>query len=241
MSAELIKRIFTSIILLGIALYVIISLNQDFFVYFMMILGIICAAEWFVTNKKILIKLRSGPLLMSPKYFFRREKKLYKYVSIYFFGIVYFLFVLPFSAFYLRFEESLSLFLILLFICICSDTGGYFIGKTVGGKKLTKISPNKTRSGSFGSFIFSILPILVVDLFNIQFISFELNLKNILFSLFVSLICQFGDLFFSYFKRLNERKNTGILLPGHGGLLDRIDGLVVVLPVVFFLKIIEII
>ena len=156
-------------------------------------------------------------------------------------GIVYFLFVLPISAIYLRFEESLSFFLILLFICICSDTGGYFIGKTIGGKKLTKISPNKTMSGSFGSFIFSILPILLVDILNIDFISFELNLKNILFSLFISLICQLGDLFFSYFKRLNKKKNTGIILPGHGGLLDRIDGLVVVLPVVYFLKIIEII
>ena len=239
MSAELIKRIFTSMILLGIALYVITSLNQDYFLYFMLILGIICAVEWFVTNQKILDKLRSEfePYINTAF----KSKKFYKYFSIYFFGIVYFLFVLPMSAFYLRFEESLSLFLILLFICICSDTGGYFIGKTIGGKKLTKISPNKTISGSVGSFIFSILPILVVDLLNIGFISFQLNLKNILFSLFVCLICQLGDLFFSYFKRLNKRKNTGTLLPGHGGLLDRIDGLVVVLPVVFFLKIIEII
>jgi phosphatidate cytidylyltransferase len=239
MSAELIKRIFTSMILLGIALYVITSLNQDYFLYFMLILGIICAVEWFVTNQKILDKLRSGFKPYINTVF--KSKKFYKYFSIYFFGIVYFLFVLPMSAFYLRFEESLSLFLILLFICICSDTGGYFIGKIIGGKKLTKISPNKTISGSVGSFIFSILPILVVDLLNIGFISFQLNLKNILFSLFVCLICQLGDLFFSYFKRLNKRKNTGTLLPGHGGLLDRIDGLVVVLPVVFFLKIIEII
>ena len=239
MSAELIKRIFTSIILLGISLYVVIFLNQDYFLYFILTLGIVCTVEWFVTNQKILDKLRSGfkPYINSAI----KNKKFYKYFSIYFFGIIYFLFVLPLSAFYLRFEESLSLFLILLFICICSDTGGYFIGKTIRGKKLTKISPSKTISGAVGSFIFSILPILVVDLLNIEFISFQLNLKNILFSLFVSLICQLGDLFFSYFKRLNKKKNTGTLLPGHGGLLDRIDGLVVVLPVVFFLKIFEIV
>jgi len=239
MSAEFIKRILTSIILLGIALFVITSLNQDLFFTFMLILGIICLAEWTQTNEKILEKLRFGFKPYINTVF--KNKKFYKYFSIYFFGIVYFLFVLPISAIYLRFEESLSFFLILLFICICSDTGGYFIGKTIGGKKLTKISPNKTMSGSFGSFIFSILPILLVDILNIDFISFELNLKNILFSLFISLICQLGDLFFSYFKRLNKKKNTGIILPGHGGLLDRIDGLVVVLPVVYFLKIIEII
>ena len=239
MSAEFIKRILTSIILLGIALFVITSLNQDLFFTFMLILGIICLAEWTQTNEKILEKLRFGFQPYINTVF--NNKKFYKYFSIYFFGIVYFLFVLPISAIYLRFEESLSFFLILLFICICSDTGGYFIGKTIGGKKLTKISPNKTMSGSFGSFIFSILPILLVDILNIDFISFELNLKNILFSLFISLICQLGDLFFSYFKRLNKKKNTGIILPGHGGLLDRIDGLVVVLPVVYFLKIIEII
>ena len=120
---------------------------------------------------------------------------------------------------------------------VFSDVGGYVFGKTIGGKKLTKISPNKTIAGSIGSFIFSILALIIIYLFNIETIFLKLNLVNIFFVLFVSLICQLGDLFFSYFKRLNNKKNTSNLLPGHGGLLDRIDGLVIVLPIVFLIKI----
>ena len=88
-------------------------------------------------------------------------------------------------------------------------------------------------------FFFSILPIIFINLFNKGTAFIELNVVNILFSLFVSFICQLGDLFFSYFKRLNKKKNTSNLLPGHGGLLDRIDGLVIVLPIVFLIKFFE--
>ena len=102
------------------------------------------------------------------------------------------------------------------------------MGKTIGGKRLTKISPNKTISGSIGSFIFSLAPLL---LFN-----YDLILKNLLFCLTVSLSCQVGDLIISYFKRLNKVKNTGNILPGHGGLLDRIDGIIFTIPIVHILK-----
>ena len=95
------------------------------------------------------------------------SKKFFKYFSIYFFGVVYFLFILPLALFHLRFEESLYFLLIILFICICSDIGGYVLGKAIGGKKLTKISPNKTISGSIGSFVFSIFPILLIYLQNL--------------------------------------------------------------------------
>jgi len=109
-----------------------------------------------------------------------------------------------------------------------SDIGGYIFGKLIGGKRLTKISPNKTISGSAGSFIFSLLTLI---LFN-----YDLILKNLLFCLIVSLSCQLGDLIISYFKRLNKVKDTGNILPGHGGLLDRIDGIIFVIPVVHILK-----
>ena len=123
-------------------------------------------------------------------------------------------------------------FLYVLSICICSDIGGYIIGKKIGGKKLTKISPNKTISGSLGSFCFSLLPLLVFNNFD----KFEYSLysiDNFLFCLKVSLVCQLGDLFVSYFKRKAKVKDTGRILPGHGGILDRIDGIIFAVPFVF--------
>ena len=123
-------------------------------------------------------------------------------------------------------------FLYALSVCICSDIGGYIIGKNIGGKKLTKISPNKTISGSLGSFCFSMLPLLVFNNFD----KFEYSLysiDNFLFCLNVSLVCQLGDLFVSYFKRKAKVKDTGRILPGHGGILDRIDGIIFAVPFVF--------
>ena len=131
-------------------------------------------------------------------------------------------------------------FLYILSICICSDIGGYIVGKNVGGKKLTKISPNKTISGSLGSFIFSILPVLLFNLQNYTGVSFKILPINIVLCLIVSLVCQLGDLLISYFKRLNKVKDTGTILPGHGGLLDRIDGLIFAIPTVYILKITQI-
>ena len=120
---------------------------------------------------------------------------------------------------------SISLLFIIM-ICIFSDIGGYFFGKTFKGKKLTKISPNKTYSGMFGSFILSIFFALGFSYyFNLE------NLKNyLIISFFVSLVCQLGDLFISYLKRKSEVKDTGNILPGHGGILDRIDGILFAMP-----------
>ena len=123
-------------------------------------------------------------------------------------------------------------FLYVLSVCICSDIGGYIIGKNIGGKKLTKISPNKTISGSLGSFCFSMLPLLVFS--NLDKFEYSLySIDNFLFCLKVSLVCQLGDLFVSYFKRKAKVKDTGRILPGHGGILDRIDGIIFAVPFVF--------
>ena len=123
-------------------------------------------------------------------------------------------------------------FLYALSVCICSDIGGYIIGKNIGGKKLTKISPNKTISGSLGSFCFSMLPLLVFNNFD-KFEYYLYSMDNFLFCLKVSLVCQLGDLFVSYFKRKAKVKDTGRILPGHGGILDRIDGIIFAVPFVF--------
>ena len=147
----------------------------------------------------------------------------------------------------LKYKESNIFFLTIIFfiiavlcICIFSDIGGYVFGKVIGGKKLTTISPNKTISGSLGSFIFSTLPVLLFNLQNFTGVSFEGLSINIELCLIVSLVCQLGDLLISYFKRLNKVKDTGTILPGHGGLLDRIDGLIFAIPTVYILKITQV-
>ena len=118
-----------------------------------------------------------------------------------------------------------------IIVCVNSDLGGFFFGKIFKGKKLTKISPNKTISGSIGSFITSLftIPIFIGDL---SFIN--LNLL-ILITLIISFMSQLGDLFVSYIKRLAKVKDTGSILPGHGGILDRIDGIIFAVPIGFFL------
>ena len=127
-------------------------------------------------------------------------------------------------------QSDFKLIILFLFcICISSDIGGLLFGKFFKGKKLTKISPNKTISGSIGSFILSLflVPIfffLLEDKFN--------NIDNlIILTILVSLFCQIGDLFISFLKRKAKVKDTGNLLPGHGGILDRIDGILFAVPI----------
>ena len=114
----------------------------------------------------------------------------------------------------------------LVLICILTDLGGYIFGKTFKGKKLTKISPNKTYSGMFGSFL---LP-LVFAIFYTYTLSFTDYNVIILTTILVSLVSQCGDLFISYLKRKAKVKDTGNMLPGHGGILDRIDGILFAVP-----------
>ena len=120
-----------------------------------------------------------------------------------------------------------SIFLLIVIICISTDIGGYIFGKVFRGPKLTIYSPNKTFAGMLGSFIFSIL-------FMFIFIKYydapEPSIKIVLFILIISFISQLGDIIVSYFKRLANVKDTGNIIPGHGGLLDRTDGMLFVFP-----------
>ena len=112
---------------------------------------------------------------------------------------------------------------------MASDLGGYIFGKIFKGPKLTKISPNKTYSGAIGSIFFSIF---IVSITSIYFLNF-LNLKLIFVALITSIFCQLGDLLISFLKRKAKLKDTGNFLPGHGGILDRIDGIILGLPIGF--------
>ncbi len=125
------------------------------------------------------------------------------------------------------FSQKIIIFIIIS-ISIGSDIGGYLFGKTFKGKKITKISPNKTYSGVFGSYFLSIF--FIFFLFNDYYTYNEL----FFFVILLSTISQLGDLFISFLKRKAFLKNTGSILPGHGGILDRIDGLIFSLPLGFF-------
>ena len=124
-------------------------------------------------------------------------------------------------------------FLYVISICFFTDIGGYLFGKILGGKKLNKISPNKTISGTIGSFITCILPLLIF--LNLGYLDLKFSLINIIFCLLVSLTSQLGDLFISYLKRKAKIKDTGKILPGHGGVLDRVDGIIFAVPFSYFL------
>ena len=160
-----------------------------------------------------------------------RDNFLLKSISLfYIFGIF------AVSAINLYLTKGPFFFLYILSICICSDVGGYVIGKKIGGKKLTKISPNKTISGSIGSFCFSIIPLLIFYNFNSS--EYSLSINNFLMCLVVSLVCQLGDLFISYLKRKAKIKDTGKFLPGHGGVLDRIDGIIFAVSFIFIIYVV---
>tara|TARA_Y100000591_G_C21632448_1_gene593513 strand:+ start:64 stop:723 length:660 start_codon:yes stop_codon:yes gene_type:complete len=155
-----------------------------------------------------------------------KKKYLKQLISNILFVIYLFIFLLIFIFGLNDIHFKIILFIILL-ICISSDIGGILFGKIFKGPKLTKISPNKTISGSIGSFILSILAssMLLSYIFNTDLIN------NIFLGFFVSLSVQAGDLFFSYLKRKSLLKNTGNILPGHGGILDRIDGILLGMPI----------
>ena len=215
MSENLIRRVFTSLILLSI-LFVCLTLNKYFWLLLIISVSFICFYEFSNLAKNI----------------WKRKK-----TNIFISNIIslIFLLFLIFSSYELYISGTKTDIIIILFICIFSDIGGYVVGKLIGGRKLTKISPNKTISGSIGSFVFSLIPMaiyfIVFDYTKDSSFKNQLSITSIIFlTLLLSFICQIGDLFISYFKRKAKVKDTGSLLPGHGGLLDRIDGIIFVLP-----------
>ena len=214
MSTEFKKRLFTSIILLFSI--TIMFFSNLFFVFFLIIFLTVGIVEFLnIVNKlhkNIFKKIISNTLFIS--YIF-----------------VLFSILLQFSVFY---NLKIIIFTILL-ICISSDLGGYIFGKKFNGPKLTKISPNKTIAGSIGALFLSSLTSTIT----ISYLINEITLKSFLLGIIISLGVQIGDLFFSFLKRRARLKDTGNILPGHGGVLDRIDGIVIGMPLglIFFLMI----
>ncbi len=218
MTNNLSQRIITSALLLFI-ISISLFYNKYLWLFFIIIVSLILFIEFNNLTKKI----------------WRKEKNTIFIVNI---SSFLFLALLILICYEIYIQPPIGLAFILL-ICVFSDTGGYIIGKLVGGKKLTKISPNKTISGSLGSFIFSLMPLLIFWYYYKQTNDINFYTRNftilIPISLFLSLICQLGDLFISYFKRKAKVKDTGSILPGHGGLLDRIDGVIFTLPAAYII------
>ena len=202
------KRIITSFILISFIFLIFNSLYL--MTSILLIFGILSILEFLNLSKKIF------------------DKKIYFFLSNLFFILFIFLFSLFFFLLY-NFPQSKFILLVLLIGCVSSDIGGYIFGKIIKGPKLTNISPNKTFSGAIGSFVFS------CTLFSslIYYETKVFNITIVILGLMISLFSQIGDLFFSYLKRKANIKDTGNLLPGHGGLLDRFDGIFFGIPLGF--------
>ena len=215
MSNELPKRIISSLILLPLVFFLIIK-GSLYFDFLILISFLISLYEWHMMSRK----------------------KIY-----YFIGFIFLIFSFI-SVYFLRnnFPGEYSYFLFVILICICTDIGGYLFGKIIKGPKLTKISPNKTYSGIVGGYLFPVI-ILFFSIYNLEiFNHIYLNIKenslflnNLVFVLIISTVSQLGDIIISYFKRLSKIKDTGKIIPGHGGILDRIDGMIFAFPFAYII------
>ena len=207
MNKETYKRILTSLIILPIAFFFIIK-GSIFFLFFISAFFIVNAYEWINMSK-------NKPYLIP--------------------GIIFLLFS-SYTTYLLRgnSENDLIIFSFVIFVCITTDIGGYIFGNLFKGPKLTKISPKKTYSGMLGSFFLSIIfSYIIYERYFITIFPNEFIFLIIVF--LISLVSQIGDLILSFFKRISKIKNTGNLLPGHGGFLDRVDGMIFAIPFAYLL------
>jgi len=211
MTKNLKKRISTSLILLF--LLSLMFIKNFIFIYCLIVIGVVSILEFIKINSII----------------FEKKRAYYSLINFLFVSYIFFTF-LALIVFSSLINFKIFIFLILL-ICIISDIGGYVFGNIFKGPKLTKISPKKTISGSIGSLISSsIIPFLLIN-----FLTNSINFDILILGFLVSLGCQLGDLFFSYLKRKSSLKDTGNFLPGHGGVLDRIDGMLLGVPLGFII------
>ncbi len=206
MQNEFLKRILSSIILIPISIFFIVE-GSLLFNLFITICFFISFYEWHkISNNK----------------------------SYSFLGFLFITFSF-FAIYRLRNDYGFEIILFILTVCISTDIGGYIFGKIFKGPKLTKISPKKTYAGTIGGYLLSI--IITICYLNMPYLNnFLFFSKEVLLIIFlISTISQMGDLFISFFKRLSKVKDTGKLIPGHGGILDRIDGMLFAFPFSYLL------
>ena len=220
MEKELQNRILSSIVAIPLSFFFIIK-GSFLFTFFIITIFLATSYEWFMMSKN----------------------KSYHYIG-YLFLIFSFYTVYSIRNDFGDDGENLVFFLFIFLICISTDIGGYIFGKFFKGPKLIKISPNKTYSGMLGGYIFSF--IIIFLLFEYSELLFNTNKKWLpkvyLHIVIISTVSQIGDIIISYFKRLSKIKDTGKIIPGHGGILDRIDGMIFAFPfayIVYYLNILE--
>ena len=201
MNIELIKRILSSIIILPLAFYFLIS-GSLMSIFFIIICFIIACYEWHMMTKKSFHKI---------------------------FGFIFLVF--SFYTFYILSIELYFLIFVIL-ISVSTDIGGYVFGKIFKGPKLTKISPNKTYSGMIGGYFLSLI---FLSSF-MGWINQKIYVEWFIVTILISTVSQIGDITISYFKRLSKTKDTGKIIPGHGGLLDRIDGMIFAFPFFYLIE-----
>ena len=219
MNLNLKKRIATSIFL------IILLIGMFFYSYIMIVSLIVIAIISWIEFYALISKIVNKNIFID-----KLLRFFYKSISLFYLsGLVYLILAIESEYFNLKIYLLYS-----VLIAIMSDIGGLVSGKIFKGKKLTKISPNKTISGSIGSFIFSIS--IIPFFYKSQM---DQNLLSILLiTIIISLTSQLGDLFISLLKRKAKVKDTSDLLPGHGGVLDRIDGIIFAIPLGIYLFIV---
>ncbi|WP_415324190.1 phosphatidate cytidylyltransferase [Candidatus Pelagibacter sp. Uisw_127] len=216
MSTELKKRIITSLMLL--ALLMLMYFYSFIMIISLIIIAMICWVEFYALISKI-IKKDS----IKGKFF----RFLYKSTSLLYFSLLIF-----FLIYIETYHSNLSIYILYsILVAIFSDIGGFVFGKIFKGKKLTKISPNKTISGSIGSFVLSLS--LIPFFYNVL-VDHNLLILSLV-TILISFFSQLGDLCISFLKRKAKVKHTSNILPGHGGLLDRVDGIIFTIPMGFVL------
>ena len=207
MRNELLKRSFTSIILLSLFFFCLFT-SQTTWIYLLIFFTVICFYEFYNLLRKI-FKINLIFILC---------------ISL----VALYLYYFQLSLTKIRTEYNENIILILLSVCIFSDVGGYIVGKSIGGPKLTTISPNKTISGAIGSILIAIIGTFAVNIL-LDVLDQRKSITYI-WIIAMSIFCQIGDLFISFLKRKAKVKDTGNILPGHGGILDRVDGVIIAIP-----------